>query len=154
MSSYVIISAKKKDVKIDIITLTTTPARWLRSEVAYNLPDYEERPITINELNGWIDSLRALQGDYQRHAGELKAELAQEGQMLLKAETEAAITNIRERMDDLRASIAYYTNYDNEDGTWGDAALCNKCLKALLIAVHVMKENVSDKEVEFYIYAD
>lgn len=153
MSSCLNITAKKKGVDIDIVILSTTPTRWLREEIS-NLPYDEDRVLTIGEIRDWISTLERLQDGFKKTVADLQQELEDEKQLLIKAESEAAIADIRSRMDDLKASIQYYSDFSSDAAAFGEPWCCDRCLSALKTALSVMEENAYDQDVEFYIYAD
>ena len=153
MSSSLVITAKKKDISIDIIDLSTTPTRWLREEID-NLPYGEERVVSIGEVRDWISTLDRMQYVYAKRVIALKQELADERELLTKATTSTATENIRRRIDDIKSSIVYYSDVDSNDAAFGDPWCCDRCLSALKVALSVMEENAFDKDVEFYIFAD
>lgn len=153
MSSNLIISAKQKDMSICLASLSTTPTRWLRRTVD-GMPNDGEREVTPQKIREWIAVLDSIQAGYKKRVADLEKELANERELLSKAETEVAIENIRGCISDIQSSIQYYSDPDSDEASFGDAWCCDRCLRALRISLRVMEENEYEKDIKFYIYAD
>lgn len=141
MSQYLTITLKHrtKDVEIDLVSYTTTPARELSNESIFN---YTEKPKTLlsSNLNYKIERIKEALDEEERQMYNLKEEREELKSMVSRCESKDTTNVLLERLDG---------NLECIRGTQEDIDFFKGVLQKMEVVMEIYGENVEDWELYY-----